>query len=136
MNDDQRIPEPERVEAVARRLLADLVAHARGWSVSLNGHSCRGYDDKLRCNVCGRDGKRAPDVVTLFVGVLGQWWVNGTGGGRAVDYVPANLVLPVLRGYLAQRTELRRLRIERDKLEKNFLDLSREMSARVGVGIE
>lgn len=134
MSDDQRIPEPERVEAVARRLLADLISHARGWSVSLNGHSCRGYDDRLRCTVCGRDGKRAPDVVTLFVGTLGHWWVNGTGGGRAVDYVPADRVLPVLRAFLAQRAELRRLRAERDKLERDYDDLSREMSARVGTG--
>ena len=80
MSDDHRIPEAERVEAVARRLLADLVAHARGWTVNLNGHSCRGYDDELRCRVCGRDGRRAPDVVTLFVGVLGQWWVNVVAG--------------------------------------------------------
>lgn len=109
MSDDQRIPEAERVEAVARRLLADIVAHDRGWAMGLNGHSCVGYDDKLRCTVCGRDGKRPPDVITLFVGVLGHWWVNRTGGGRPVDYVPAKLALPVLRAFLAQRAELRRL---------------------------
>lgn len=116
MSDDHRIPEAERVEAVARRLLADVAAYARG-PIGLNSHSCMGYDDELRCRVCGRDGRRAPDVVTLFVGVLGQWWVNGAGGGRPIDYVPANLVLPVLRGYLAQQGELRRLRAERGSPE-------------------
>jgi hypothetical protein len=122
VSDEQRIPETERLEAVARRAIADILAHGRRYAFNLNGHSCRGFDEKLRCNVCGRDGKCAPDVVTLFVGTLGHWWVNGTGGGRAVDYVPANLVLPVLRGYLAQRDELQKLRVEREKLEKDYND--------------
>ena len=108
------LPEGERVEAVARRLLADIVAAAKStWHPT--SHPCREYDDKMLCTECGRDGNRAPDVVTLFVHAGGSWWVNGTAGGRSTDYVPASLVLPVLREFLAQRAELRKLRAERDR---------------------
>jgi len=176
------------------RIEADPEVRAMREAEKKERDSCRGYDDRIRCTVCGRDGRRAPDVVTLFVGVLGQFWINGTGGGRAVDYVPADRVLPVLRAFLAQRDERRRLRrgaratpscactvygdgslgrqairikggcpvhavlgegmvgklcdkvetdlhaelaslrAEHKKLERDYDDLSREMSTRVGVG--
>lgn len=105
---DQRIQEPERVEAVARRTLADILNHAR--RPGFTAHVCTGFDARMLCTTCGRDGHREPDVVTLFAGALGQCWVNATGGGRPVDYVPVATVLPVLRAYLAQGAELRRLR--------------------------
>jgi hypothetical protein len=123
MSDDQRIPESERLEAVARRLLADFLGHGRRWGRGWNSvaHRCFGFDNRARCNECGRDGNRAPDIVTLFVGTLGQWWVNGTAGGRPVEYVPASLVLPVLRAFLAQSAELHKLRADRDRDDYRWL---------------
>jgi hypothetical protein len=110
MSTEQVVQEEERTEAIARRTIADFLGHVRRYSQF--AHACRGFDECLRCRECGRDGARPPDVVTLFVGVLGRWWVNATGGGHAVDYVPVDRVLPVLRAYLAQSAELRRLRRE------------------------
>ena len=104
------LPESERIEATARRLIADALAYGRHWSLAkYRMHACRGFDDRMRCVECGRDSRRAPDVVTIFVDGVFNWWVNSVGGGRATEYVPADIALPIARGYLAQRDELRRL---------------------------
>jgi len=113
MKPSQTIPEGERIEAAARRLLADLLAYRRRYApIRDASHMCRVFDERQRCKECGRDGNRAPDVITVFVGTLGQWWVNAVGGGKETDYVPVSIVLPILRAFLAQREELRRLSVE------------------------
>ena len=45
----------------------------------------------------------------MLRGPLGNSGSNVMPGGRPVDYVPVATVLPVLRAYLAQGAELRRL---------------------------
>ena len=50
---------------LARRTLADILNHAR--RPGFTAHVCTGFDARMLCTTCGRDGHREPDVVTLFV---------------------------------------------------------------------
>ncbi len=120
MNDDpQDLPENERVEGLARRAIAAILSHDR--SLVSTAHACTGFDEQTRCTVCGRDGNEPAPVITVFAHALGRWWWNASGGGSAVYYVPAYTVMPVLRAYLAQRDELRKLRAERERSDYQWL---------------